>query len=147
MCRQEWPGLCCSSLGSEHLCSLRWQVGRAQSRARVCHVTFSSSVNVVDYFLRDQNWLPKIRPPSIFSPTSRTQRGKLCGAEAHGGKKGWRSLPVLVAKEADDSYLNLRHQCVTETLEEKIKKCNLKNFISEATFLFLGCAVSCADGR
>lgn len=33
----------------------------------VCHVRFSSSVNAEDYFLRDQNWLPGNRPPSIFS--------------------------------------------------------------------------------
>lgn len=69
---QEWPGLCSSTLGSENLCSLCWQVGRVHSQACVCHVTFSSSVNVVDYFLRDQNWLPRIRAPSIFSRTSRT---------------------------------------------------------------------------
>lgn len=84
---QEWPGLCSSSLGSEHSCSLCWQVGRVQSWACVCHVTFSSSVNVVDYFLRDQNWLPRIRPPSIFRYTSRTQ-GRLGGAEAHGKESG-----------------------------------------------------------
>lgn len=38
-----------------------------------CRIRFSSSVNVADYFLRDQNWLPTIGPPSIFRSTSRTQ--------------------------------------------------------------------------
>lgn len=61
----------------------RWQVERVHCPACLCHVTFSSSVNVVDYFLRDQNWLPGIRTPSIFGCTSRAQ-GRLCEAEAHG---------------------------------------------------------------
>lgn len=65
----------------------RWQVERVHCPACLCHVTFSSSVNVVDYFLRDQNWLPGIRTPSIFSRTSRTQ-GRLCEAEAHGKECG-----------------------------------------------------------
>lgn len=101
---QEWPGLSSSTLGSENLCSLCWQVGRVHSQACVCHVTFSSSVNVVDYFLRDQNWLPRIRAPSIFSRTSRT-RGRLCEAEARGRECG-AALPEQVTKQSGNSLLN-----------------------------------------
>ncbi len=53
----------------------------------LCHVTFCSSVNVVDYFLRDQNWLPRIRPPSI-SAESGTQAGAR-PARTHGTRTAW----------------------------------------------------------
>lgn len=72
---------------SWHFSSQLWQVCRVQSPACVCHVTFSSSVNVVDYFLRDQNWLTRIRTSSIFSGTSRAQE-RLTEAEAHGKESG-----------------------------------------------------------
>lgn len=53
----------------------------------LCHVTFCSSVNVVDYFLRDQNWLPGIIPPSI-SAESGTRAGAH-PAWAHGMRTTW----------------------------------------------------------
>lgn len=140
---QEWPSLCCSNLGSEHSSWLCWQVGRVQSRACVCHVTFSSSVNVVDYFLRDQNWLPRTRPPSIFSCACRTQRG-LCGAEAH-GKGEPAPLPEQVTKQWSNSLLNLHlgGDCadMSRTYSEKSKYVQSWNFISAVTF-FLVCTVS-----
>lgn len=117
---QEWPGLCSSTLGSENLCSLCWQVGRVHSQACVCHVTFSSSVNVVDYFLRDQNWLPRIRAPSIFSRMSRT-RGRLCEAEARGrvrrraSRAGDEAVGQLVTQSQHQPCL---WRFVTETFGE-----------------------------
>lgn len=98
MCCQEWPGSCGNCLGGEHSALLSALAGREQAqRVPVCHVTFSSSVNVLDYFLRDQNWLPRIGPPSIFSCTSRM----LHEAEAHGKESGarfpsrWRSSEAV----------------------------------------------------
>lgn len=120
-CCQEWPGLCRSSLGSEHFCSLRWQAERVQSQACVCHVTFSSSVNVVDYFLRDQNWLPRIRPPSIFNHTSRTQ-GRLCEAEAHGKESGaasWAGEEAVRQLVTQSPLLRWLCRFVTETFGKK----------------------------
>lgn len=87
--------------------------------ARLCvgHVRFSSSVNVEDYFLRDQNWLPRIRPPSIFSHTSRTQ-GRLCGAEAHGKKScdaswaGDEAVRQRVAQSPPQQFVTETFVCV-----------------------------------
>lgn len=85
-------------------CVGRW--GECRAEACVCHVTFSSSVNVVDYFLRDQNWLPRIRPPSIFGRQSRMQ-GKAMWSGGLMGKKA-APLPEQVTKQSGNSLLNLR---------------------------------------
>ena len=78
---------------------------RAEPGSRVCHVTFSSSVNVVDYFLRDQNWLPEIRPPSIFVPCE-WDAGECCVEQGLTGR-GAAPLPEQVTKQSGDSLLNL----------------------------------------
>lgn len=117
--------------------------GGMQSRACVCHVTFSSSVNVVDYFLRDQNWLPRIRPPSIFSGTSRTQRRQR-GAGAHGKESaaaswaGDGAVRQLVTQSPPRRWLC---RYVAETFGRN-KYMQSWNFISAVTLFFLVCAVS-----
>lgn len=75
----------------------------------VCHVRFSSSVNVVDYFLRDQNWLPRIRLPSIFSRSNRMREGLgrgNCMKQRLMGKTVVTLLEQLT-KQSGNSLLNL----------------------------------------
>lgn len=129
---QEWPGLCGSVLGSEHFCSLCWQVGRAQSQTCVCHVTFSSSVNVVDYFLRDRNWLPRIRPPSILSRAVQDAGcwgGVVRGVD--GGGAAWSRGPRLLRRAGDDASEAVG-QVVTQSparrrlVRKMTNKCNLE---------------------
>lgn len=56
----------------------------------LCHVTFCSSVNVVDYSLRDQNWLPGIGPPSISAESgAQAGAGPARPARAHGMQTAW----------------------------------------------------------
>lgn len=78
---------------------------RVRACVRVCHVTFGSSVNVVDYFLRDQNWLPRIGPPSIFKCTNRTQGEAMRSKDSWEGERA--SLPELVTMQSGNSLLNL----------------------------------------
>lgn len=112
---------------------LLWQVG---SLASMCHVTFASSVNRVDYFLRDQNWLPEIRPSSIFSPTSRTRGGQgLQEAEAHGKRK--RSFPPeYVTKQLEQVNLRLGCDCTDLSQNRKWMK------LYPRSYIFLGSALS-----
>lgn len=65
--------------------SVQGEVGEKHCSLGLCHVTFCSSVNVVDYFLRDQNWLPGIGPPSISAESGAGARP----ARARGMRTAW----------------------------------------------------------
>ncbi|KAG7319251.1 hypothetical protein KOW79_017725 [Hemibagrus wyckioides] len=79
-------------------------------RPALCHVTFSSSVNVVDYFLRDQNWLPGIGAPSISAE---------CRAQGRPGRTGsWdisraEPAPEQVMERPSDSRYSTPSSAVT----------------------------------
>lgn len=133
MCCQRWPGLCSGRLGSEHFVC-------------VCRVKFRSSVNVVDYFLRDQNWLPRIRPPSIFLQAPCRTQGKAVWSRGSwvkesGGRRALRFPSRWQSSQATRYSISASAVtaaiCQGNVCERNKNKCDLETWSQQSVFLLL----------